>query len=324
MLLEQVGAARRAGADPRPAASRSTRSAGDRRGARRAWSTATPGRVAVARRARPASIAVRARSADVVVVCDGRRASRAVDLGRPPAGGRAGHGLHPHRRLAPDRRLAGAPSTDLGGAAEARAAPRRRRAVAYSAELLGVAPAGARPVRRVRQGPGAVRPADRQLPGGEAPLRRHARRRRGHAVGRLLGRLVRRPTGDPDASVAASTAKMLVLRRGHAGSWHRRLQVHGGIGFTWEHDLHLFLKRAQLDAISFGDATYHRDPPRPPPPRQGRSRPVGHLDADGELGGEAAVDRAGHGGRAGGLPPSSLKTMSEVSEVWRQVATLCS
>jgi alkylation response protein AidB-like acyl-CoA dehydrogenase len=37
------------------------------------------------------------------------------------------------------------------------------------------------------------------------------------------------------------------------------LQVHGGIGFTWEHDVHLFLKRAQLDQISFGDAGVHRD-----------------------------------------------------------------
>ncbi len=36
------------------------------------------------------------------------------------------------------------------------------------------------------------------------------------------------------------------------------LQVHGGIGFTWEHDLHLFLKRSQLDQVSFGDASYHR------------------------------------------------------------------
>ena len=36
------------------------------------------------------------------------------------------------------------------------------------------------------------------------------------------------------------------------------LQVHGGIGFTWEHDLHLYLKRAQLDQVSFGDATRHR------------------------------------------------------------------
>ncbi len=37
------------------------------------------------------------------------------------------------------------------------------------------------------------------------------------------------------------------------------LQVHGGIGFTWEHDLHLFLKRSQLDQVTFGDAPYHRD-----------------------------------------------------------------
>jgi len=36
------------------------------------------------------------------------------------------------------------------------------------------------------------------------------------------------------------------------------LQIHGGIGFTWEHDLHLFLKRAQLDQLTFGDAAYHR------------------------------------------------------------------
>jgi alkylation response protein AidB-like acyl-CoA dehydrogenase len=37
------------------------------------------------------------------------------------------------------------------------------------------------------------------------------------------------------------------------------LQVHGGIGFTWDHDLHLLLKRAQLDASSFGDAAWHRE-----------------------------------------------------------------
>ena len=37
------------------------------------------------------------------------------------------------------------------------------------------------------------------------------------------------------------------------------LQVHGGIGFTWEHDMHLYLKRAQLDQVSYGDAAFHRD-----------------------------------------------------------------
>jgi alkylation response protein AidB-like acyl-CoA dehydrogenase len=37
------------------------------------------------------------------------------------------------------------------------------------------------------------------------------------------------------------------------------LQVHGGIGFTWEHDLHLFVKRSQLDQSSWGDAVFHRE-----------------------------------------------------------------
>jgi alkylation response protein AidB-like acyl-CoA dehydrogenase len=37
------------------------------------------------------------------------------------------------------------------------------------------------------------------------------------------------------------------------------LQVHGGIGFTWEHDLHFFLKRAKTDAHLFGSAREHRE-----------------------------------------------------------------
>jgi alkylation response protein AidB-like acyl-CoA dehydrogenase len=64
--------------------------------------------------------------------------------------------------------------------------------------------------------------------------------------------------GDPDASIAASTAKIWcgeASKRVMASA----LQVHGGIGFTWEHDLHFFLKRAQLDRMSFGDARAHRD-----------------------------------------------------------------
>ena len=64
--------------------------------------------------------------------------------------------------------------------------------------------------------------------------------------------------GDDEASIAASTAKTWcsdAARRVMAGG----LQVHGGIGFTWEHDLHLFLKRSQLDQVNFGDAAYHRE-----------------------------------------------------------------
>jgi hypothetical protein len=37
------------------------------------------------------------------------------------------------------------------------------------------------------------------------------------------------------------------------------LQVHGGIGFTWEHDLHFFVKRAKVDGILYGSAREHRD-----------------------------------------------------------------
>ena len=64
--------------------------------------------------------------------------------------------------------------------------------------------------------------------------------------------------GDPDSSVAASTAKAWCADAGRR-VMASGLQVHGGIGFTWEHDLHLFLKRAQLDQVSFGDATFHRE-----------------------------------------------------------------
>jgi len=37
------------------------------------------------------------------------------------------------------------------------------------------------------------------------------------------------------------------------------IQTHGGIGFTWEHDLHFFLKRGRLNAATFGDAKWHRE-----------------------------------------------------------------
>jgi alkylation response protein AidB-like acyl-CoA dehydrogenase len=37
------------------------------------------------------------------------------------------------------------------------------------------------------------------------------------------------------------------------------LQVHGGIGFTWEHDLHFFLKRAKTGGLLFGSARAHRE-----------------------------------------------------------------
>jgi alkylation response protein AidB-like acyl-CoA dehydrogenase len=37
------------------------------------------------------------------------------------------------------------------------------------------------------------------------------------------------------------------------------IQIHGGIGFTWEHDAHLYFKRAKTSELLLGDPTYHRE-----------------------------------------------------------------
>jgi alkylation response protein AidB-like acyl-CoA dehydrogenase len=37
------------------------------------------------------------------------------------------------------------------------------------------------------------------------------------------------------------------------------IQIHGGIGFTWEHDAHLYFKRAKSSELMLGDPTYHRE-----------------------------------------------------------------
>ena len=63
--------------------------------------------------------------------------------------------------------------------------------------------------------------------------------------------------GDAEAHVAASTAKTWCSDASKR-VMSSALQVHGGIGFTWEHDLHFFMKRAQLDQLTFGDAAFHR------------------------------------------------------------------
>ena len=63
--------------------------------------------------------------------------------------------------------------------------------------------------------------------------------------------------GDPESPVAAATAKIWCSDAGVRVA-ESALQVHGGIGFTWEADVHLYLKRAQLDQVSFGDARHHR------------------------------------------------------------------
>jgi alkylation response protein AidB-like acyl-CoA dehydrogenase len=58
--------------------------------------------------------------------------------------------------------------------------------------------------------------------------------------------------------LAAATAKSCASDAGWKVT-SSSLQVHGGIGFTWEHDLHFFLKRAKADAHLYGSAAEHRE-----------------------------------------------------------------
>ena len=62
----------------------------------------------------------------------------------------------------------------------------------------------------------------------------------------------------PDAALAASVAKAYVsdASRKVCGN---AIQVHGGIGFTWEYDLHLYFKRAKHLEALYGDADFHRE-----------------------------------------------------------------
>jgi alkylation response protein AidB-like acyl-CoA dehydrogenase len=63
--------------------------------------------------------------------------------------------------------------------------------------------------------------------------------------------------GDPDAEVAALLAKAYCGDAAvHAAE--EAIQLHGGIGMTWEHPAHLYLKRAKADQLAFGTSSAHR------------------------------------------------------------------
>jgi alkylation response protein AidB-like acyl-CoA dehydrogenase len=64
-------------------------------------------------------------------------------------------------------------------------------------------------------------------------------------------------TGSADAKVAVALAKAYCSDTAVQAA-QECVQMHGGIGFTWEHTPHLFLKRAKADSIGFGTADAHR------------------------------------------------------------------
>jgi alkylation response protein AidB-like acyl-CoA dehydrogenase len=66
------------------------------------------------------------------------------------------------------------------------------------------------------------------------------------------------------ASGAADLTKAVSIAKSFCGDTARfvcneGIQVHGGIGFTWDLGLHFYLRRAKLLEYSYGDSTYHRE-----------------------------------------------------------------
>jgi alkylation response protein AidB-like acyl-CoA dehydrogenase len=61
-----------------------------------------------------------------------------------------------------------------------------------------------------------------------------------------------------DASEAVATAGAYVFDV-FAHLCGEALQLHGGIGFTWEHDTHLFVRRAKVNQVLYGDGSWHRE-----------------------------------------------------------------
>jgi alkylation response protein AidB-like acyl-CoA dehydrogenase len=64
--------------------------------------------------------------------------------------------------------------------------------------------------------------------------------------------------GTPDAPLASATARVAGIQAGRFAT-AEGIQLHGGIGFTWEHDMHLYYKRAKWDELYLGDEGIWRD-----------------------------------------------------------------
>ena len=64
---------------------------------------------------------------------------------------------------------------------------------------------------------------------------------------------------DPDELPLAASLAKAYCSDAYFHAAAETIQIHGGIGFTWEHDAHLYFRRAKSSEIYLGDATYHRE-----------------------------------------------------------------
>ena len=89
-------------------------------------------------------------------------------------------------------------------------------------------------------------------------VRRHAARGRVGQVRRLL-----RPPGaaaeDSDELPVVASLSKSYCSEAYFHAAAENIQIHGGIGFTWEHPAHLYFKRAKSSELLLGDPSYHRE-----------------------------------------------------------------
>jgi alkylation response protein AidB-like acyl-CoA dehydrogenase len=133
----------------------------------------------------------------------------------------------------------------------------RRAAVGASAEMLGAA----RRCLEMSVGYAKVREQFGQLIGSFQAIRHRCAEmlleaEKAHAAVYYAAWAL--SAGAEDAATAASVCKAFVSEAARQVCGDA-IQVHGGIGFTWEYDLHLYFKRAKALEPLYGDAAYHRE-----------------------------------------------------------------
>lgn len=64
---------------------------------------------------------------------------------------------------------------------------------------------------------------------------------------------------EPESFPAAASLAKAACSDAYADIAAQTIQLHGGIGFTWEHDAHLYFKRARSTRALFGDSAHHRE-----------------------------------------------------------------
>jgi alkylation response protein AidB-like acyl-CoA dehydrogenase len=192
--------------------------------------------------------------ADVAIVFDGAGAGHAVDVHAGGCAVRARELVDPGRSIG-DLDLDGAPAEALGGGAAGDLAALG--AVLVSAEAVGAA---ARLLELTveyvgqRQQFGVVIGSFQAIKHAAADMLVEIETARSavYYAAWALG------SGDDAAAAAVSMAKAYAVPAAAAVA-DKALALHGAVGFTWEHDLHLFLKRTHTARALFGSAAAHRE-----------------------------------------------------------------